>query len=118
MVGGGRTWAAVTMLVATLGLGGCAETKVAATSKSPEKLNPAPSYKIGIPSPVDGVWYYPAEDINSSETGIACWYGDEFAGRPNASGEIFNPNEITAAHRTLPMPSVVRITNLENGRAL
>jgi rare lipoprotein A len=91
---------------------------VATTAKSLEKPKPAPGYKIGNPYQVDGVWYYPSEDFNYSETGIASWYGDEFAGRRTASGEIFNPNEITAAHRTLPMPSIVRVTNLENGRAL
>ena len=107
------------MLVAALGLGGCAGTeRVATTAKPLEQLKPAPAYKIGNPYQVDGVWYYPSEDFNYSETGIASWYGDEFAGRSTASGETFDPNQITAAHRTLPMPSIVRITNLDNGRAL
>jgi rare lipoprotein A len=118
-VGGRATWVAVAMLVAALGLGGCAETeRVATTAKPLEQLKPAPAYKIGNPYQVDGVWYYPSEDFNYSETGIASWYGDEFAGRSTASGETFDPNQITAAHRTLPMPSIVRITNLDNGRAL
>src|SRR5438093_3504221 len=117
MEGERATWGAVAALLVALGLGGCAETKlVATTAKSLEKSKPTQGYKIGNPYQVDGVWYYPAEDFNYSETGIASWYGDEFAGRRTASGETFNPNEITAAHRTLPMPSIVRITNLENGR--
>ena len=119
MAGGRATCVTVAILAAALGLGGCAETKrVTTTAKPLEQLKPAPGYKIGNPYQVDGVWYYPAEDLNYSETGIASWYGDEFAGRPTASGEIFDPNQITAAHRTLPMPSIVRITNLDNGRAL
>jgi peptidoglycan lytic transglycosylase len=106
-------------LLAAAMLAGCAESKlVSVTVKSLEKDKPKPGYKVGKPYQVGGVWYYPAEDFNYSETGIASWYGDEFAGKPTASGEIFDPNEVTAAHRTLPMPSVVRVTNLENGRAL
>jgi hypothetical protein len=69
------------MLAAALGLGGCAGTeRVATTAKPLEQLKPAPAYKIGNPYQVDGVWYYPSEDFNYSETGIASWYGDEFAG--------------------------------------
>jgi rare lipoprotein A len=109
----------IAAVVAALSLAGCAESKlVSVTVKSLEKDKPKPGYKIGKPYQVGGVWYYPAEDFNYSETGIASWYGEEFAGRPTASGEIFNPNEVSAAHRTLPLPSMVRVTNLENGRAL
>jgi len=50
--------------------------------------------------------------------GSASWYGAEFAGRPTASGEIFDPRKLTAAHRTLPLGSVVRVTNTGNGRSL
>jgi rare lipoprotein A len=48
------------------------------------------------------------------ETGIASWYGDPFNGRPTASGEIFDMHKLTAAHRTLPLGSVVRVENLSN----
>jgi len=75
-------------------------------------------YKIGEPYQIDGKWYYPKEDYSYRETGVASWYGDEFHGRFTANGEIFNMNAVSAAHRTLPMPSVVRITNLENGRSM
>jgi len=78
----------------------------------------APRYKIGDPYKVAGVWYYPERDLSYDETGIGSWYGDEFAGRLTANGEIFDPNLVTAAHKTLPMPSVVRVTNLENGKSL
>ncbi|MEX0502512.1 septal ring lytic transglycosylase RlpA family protein [Alphaproteobacteria bacterium LSUCC0719] len=77
-----------------------------------------PRYKVGEPYNVGGVWYYPARDLAYDETGIGSWYGDEFAGKLTANGEIFDPQKITAAHKTLPMPSVVRVTNLDNGRSL
>ena len=77
-----------------------------------------PRYKVGDPYNVGGVWYYPERDLSYDETGIASWYGDEFAGKLTANGEIFDPTKITAAHKTLPMPSVVRVTNLDNGRSL
>ena len=50
------------------------------------------------------------------QVGLASWYGPGFHGEETASGEIFNQREMVAAHRTLPFGSVVRITNLENGR--
>lgn len=75
-------------------------------------------YKVGRPYQINGVWYTPQEDPNYDETGIASWYGEEFHGRPTANGETFDMNELTAAHRTLPMPVFVRVTNLENGRSL
>src|SRR5690606_18692928 len=75
-------------------------------------------YKIGKPYRINGVWYYPGEDYGYSETGIASWYGPAFHGRPTANGEVFDMNALTAAHRTLPMPSMVRVTNLGNGRAV
>jgi rare lipoprotein A len=75
-------------------------------------------YKVGTPYQIDGIWYYPAVDYDYSETGIASWYGPQFHGNPTANGEIFNQYDISAAHRTLPLPSMVRVTNLENGRSL
>ena len=50
------------------------------------------------------------------ETGIASWYGPGFAGRPTASGEIFDPQAMTAAHPALPLGSEVVVVNLDNGR--
>lgn len=75
-------------------------------------------YKVGNPYQIDGIWYYPEEDYDYEETGIASWYGPNFHGKPTANGDRFDQNELTAAHRTLPMPSVVEVTNLENGRTL
>jgi rare lipoprotein A len=75
-------------------------------------------YKVGKPYDIKGVTYTPAWDPNYDETGIASWYAGEFTGQPTANGELYDPNQLTAAHRTLPLPSLVRVTNLENGRAL
>ena len=82
------------------------------------KVRGAPRYKIGNPYQVAGIWYYPDRDLAYDETGIGSWYGDEFAGKLTANGEIFDPEKVTAAHKTLPMPSVVRVTNLDNGKSL
>jgi rare lipoprotein A len=79
---------------------------------------PRPIYKVGTPYQISGTWYYPAEDFAYDESGIASWYGEEFHGKYTANGEVFDRNALTAAHRTLPMPSVVQVTNLENGRSL
>lgn len=77
-----------------------------------------PVYKVGSPYQIQGTWYYPAEDFSYEESGIASWYGEDFHGKSTANGEVFNLNELTAAHRTLPMPSIVQVTNLDNGRVL
>lgn len=65
-----------------------------------------------------GVWYYPAEDWDYEETGIASWYGPNFDGRDTANGEVFDMTLVSAAHRTLPLPSYVMVTNLDNGRTM
>ena len=75
-------------------------------------------YKIGNPYQIMGKWYYPKEDYNYSEIGTASWYGDDFHAKRTANGEKYDMNTLTAAHRTLPLPSIVRVTNLENGRSL
>ncbi|MSO85863.1 MAG: septal ring lytic transglycosylase RlpA family protein [Rhodospirillales bacterium] len=75
-------------------------------------------YKVGEPYQINGVWYTPVEDYRYDETGIASWYGADFHGKATANGETYDMNEVTAAHKTLPMPSLARVTNLENGRSL
>jgi rare lipoprotein A len=75
-------------------------------------------YKIGTPYQIMGSWYYPRENTNYDETGIASWYGPKFHGRRTANGEIFDMNLLTAAHPTLPMPVRARVTNLENGKSI
>jgi rare lipoprotein A len=67
---------------------------------------------------VKGEWYYPRVDYNYDETGMASWYGEAFDGKATANGEIFNLNELSAAHKTLPLPSIVEVSNMRNGRTL
>ena len=60
----------------------------------------------------------PSERVSYDEVGRASWYGAELAGHKTGNGETFNPDAITAAHRTLPMPSYVEVTNLDSGRTI
>ncbi len=75
-------------------------------------------YKVGQPYQIDNVWYYPREQPDYDETGIASWYGPTFYGHRTANGEMYDGNQLTAAHRTLPMPVNVRVTNLDNGKSI
>lgn len=82
------------------------------TSQVPEKA----VYKVGNPYQINGITYYPSEDYSYDETGVASWYGPGFHAKLTANGEDYDQNDMTVAHRTLPMPSFVRVTNLDNGR--
>jgi rare lipoprotein A len=73
------------------------------------------TYKIGAPYKIDGVTYTPQEEFNHVETGVASWYGPGFHGKSTANGEPYDQSARTAAHRTLQMPTIVRVTNLDNG---
>lgn len=112
-------------------LGGCSSAELAIDlvqkhqrkkieEKVPIKVVAKPHYKIGNPYQEFGIWYYPKRDLTYDNTGLASWYGEETAilGRPTANGEVFDPKVATAAHKTLPMPSLVRVTNLDNGKSL
>jgi len=74
--------------------------------------------KIGDPYSIGGVTYTPADIPEYDDVGYASWYGDELAGRPTANGEIFDPAGISAAHKTLPLPSYVEVTALDTGRTI
>lgn len=75
-------------------------------------------------APAAGVEAQPVQTVmasdraNYDEVGHASWYGAELAGRKTASGEPFNPQAITAAHPSLPLPSFVEVTNLDSGRTI
>jgi rare lipoprotein A len=75
-------------------------------------------YKLGEPYQINDVWYYPKVDSNYNMVGVASWYGDYFHGRLTANGEYFDMNTMSAAHPTLPLPSYVRVTNLENNKEI
>jgi rare lipoprotein A len=118
--------AALTLVSAAVLLAGCAETQlVAHTAKQAREAMASDAaedrggyYKVGTPYQIAGVWYHPKADYQYVETGIASWYGPGFHGKTTANGETYDQNDLTAAHRTLPMPSVVRVTNLENGKSI
>lgn len=76
------------------------------------------AYKIGNPYKIMGLEYTPKEDYSYSEEGTASWYGEDFHAKKTANGEDYDMNTLTAAHRTLPLPSIVKVTNLDNGRSL
>jgi rare lipoprotein A len=75
-------------------------------------------YKLGNPYQIAGRWYYPSYDPSYAAVGIASWYGYPFHGRATANGELFDRDRPSAAHPTLPLPSIVRVTNLANQRQL
>ncbi|MDF1748771.1 MAG: septal ring lytic transglycosylase RlpA family protein [Alphaproteobacteria bacterium] len=121
---------AAILAILLMGLTGCAEMQF--LSEASKEVNGTRSlppndpntpdiggrYKIGNPYQVAGIWYYPKEDFSYAEEGIASWYGPGFDGKRTANGAVFYENKVSAAHRTLPIPSMVRVTNLENGRSI
>lgn len=74
--------------------------------------------KIGQPYMVLGHWYTPSDDRSYDVTGIASWYGPGFHALSTASGERYDQDAISAAHKTLPLPCYVEVSNLDSGRTL
>lgn len=81
-------------------------------------LSIRPGYKVGIPYSIKGRRFIPAESFTYAETGTASWYGENFHGRLTANGEIYDMYAMTAAHKTLQLPAIVRVTNLKSGKSL
>lgn len=117
---GGLIAGAALMLAGCGGLDGKREGRPTA--------NPAPTstvagvadmpVKVGDPYTIGGVTYTPADIPDYDDVGYASWYGEELAGQPTANGEAFDPAGITAAHKTLPLPSYVEVTALDTGRTI
>jgi len=99
-------------------LAGCGSRGGGSASTNVVAPNDNGFYKVGQPYQIDGKWYYPGINWSYNETGIASWYGRDFNGKYTANGERYDMNTLTAAHRTLPMPSIVEVTNLDNGRSI
>lgn len=74
--------------------------------------------RVGAPYQIAGRTYTPSDQTDYDEVGYASWYGSELEGRPTANGEAFVSGGVTAAHRTLPLPSYVEVTRLDNGRTI
>lgn len=80
-----------------------------------------PNYALPANQPymLDGTWYYPLRAFDFYDAfGIASWYGPDFDGKPTSSGETYNMEGFTAAHRILPIPSLVRVTSLSTGKSI
>jgi len=95
---------------------GTASTRVVAAGEPIPKGGGV--YKVGDPYKIDGQWFTPRESPGYDHAGRASFYADDFHGRRTSNGEIFDMWALSAAHPTLPLPSYVYVTNLENGRTL
>ncbi|MBI5178009.1 MAG: septal ring lytic transglycosylase RlpA family protein [Nitrospinae bacterium] len=75
--------------------------------------------KKSQPYTVEGETYYPLEDAAGfSQTGVASWYGPDFHGKNTANGETYNQHAMTAAHKTLPFNTFIRVHNEDNGKTV
>lgn len=126
-----KDWLWVSIVTLTLAACTTTETPRAPVTQAPAYNGPVeeiggaePRYEPYNPSTlqdytIKGKTYKIIQNTqNFSEVGLATWYGAEASGNRTSIGEIFDPNAITAAHPTLPLPSYVRVTNLSNGRRL
>ena len=110
----------VVRVLGTLLLVGCLAGFLGACGSS-SRGGGAPGWRSAAPTrsvqpyKIDGVTYTPQEEFNRTETGVASWYGPGFHGKSTANGERYDQSDRTAAHRTLQMPAIVRVTNLDNG---
>ncbi len=101
----GGTWFALAAVAA--GLTACA------TAPSPGRLTGTMA-----PYQVHGVWYRPHPQPNYDAVGVATWYGAQYHNKQTADGESFDMDRLSAAHTTLPIPCIVEVINLENGRRM
>jgi rare lipoprotein A len=120
------------LLVPALLIAACSSTSRTTTARptkdygqaSPRVVHAGPVpkgggvYKVGEPYKVDGQWHTPREEPNYDRTGVASYYAEDFHGRRTSNGEVFDMWALSAAHPTLPLPSYVYVTNLENGRTM
>lgn len=89
---------------------------MAAPKAAPSRPEWLERERVGAPYEAHGKVYVPTPEPGFSEKGLAGQYSPDFAGRATATGEAYNPDVLTGAHPTLPLPSLVQVTNLENGR--
>ncbi len=116
-------WLMAAGLGLALSLGGCTQIMVGShllkQMDSGSTCGLEGALKVGNPYLVDGVRYTPLENsYNFKEQGVASWYGNDFHGKATANGECYNMYAFTAAHKTLPLPTIVRVTNLENRKSV
>ena len=121
----------LTSIVVAIGLvlSGCASKSAKRASLDPFAGTGSPYYRgkgpipmgggvamVGKPYQVAGRWFVPKEQPGYDKSGVASWYGEAFHRRRTSNGEWFDMNQLTAAHATLPLPSYVKVTDLDNGR--
>jgi rare lipoprotein A len=114
-----KSWMGLCVVVLLSACGSSGSMQQASTEGVPGFKNGRPEHpliKLGKPYTVNGRTYYPEHDPNYEEVGIASWYGPGFHGESTANGERFDKMAMTAAHRTLPLPSIVKVTNLKNNK--
>ncbi|MDI6797196.1 MAG: septal ring lytic transglycosylase RlpA family protein [Desulfatibacillaceae bacterium] len=116
-----KTLAVLALVVAALfalSLAGCARKAPTGQARPPA---PAPQQPQGYPKPyqVFGQWYQPIPNAKGfKEKGLASWYGKDFHGKKTANGEIYDMYAMTAAHKTLPLGTRVKVTNTANNREI
>jgi rare lipoprotein A len=116
----GRTARLAIILLAGASLAACATPRYP-TQSAGVSVKPGSAVggrKVGQPYQVAGVWYVPKDEADYDRRGVASWYGDAFHLKATANGETFDMNAVSAAHTTLPLPSMVEVTNLDNGKKL
>ncbi|NJB68094.1 rare lipoprotein A [Desulfobaculum xiamenense] len=114
---------------AMLALTGCGKSRIPDASPVPSAPRPAPSVHGHTAGPVpkatfrpytvDGKRYHPLSSADGyRDSGLASWYGEPFHGRKTSNGETYNMYAMTCAHKILPMNTVVRVTNRNNGKSV
>ena len=110
-----RLIAGIAVFIAALFIFSCAHKAV------PPPALPQPPARAGFPKPyrIGNKWYQPLPDARGfREEGVASWYGADFHGKKTSSGEIYDMFGMTAAHKTLPLGTLVSVCNKENGRCI
>lgn len=103
---------------ATYGYDGFGEEQLAPAVDNSYLMAAAPKYYVGNPYKIEDVQYIPAEDLTYNQTGIAGIVPVELNGSKTNNGEVFDSNQLVATSKTLPLPSIVKVTNLDNGNSV
>ncbi len=102
-------------LVMCLFVAGCATEP----TQPPVSYPTRPPLRTQRPYQVKGIWYYPIPSAQGYvEEGMASWYGSDFHGKPTSCGEPYDMWAMTAAHKTLPLGTSVKVTNLQTGNSI